>query len=631
MSGAPFAVGGPIAAYVDAKTHFTSDLYSFAAVVRCEIASARREARDQVNLFYTLEKHALAKKTAGLPFLVYEGKQWTYREVYDISLRHGQWLKTRFGIAPKEVVALDFMNSAVFIFLWMGLWSIGAYPAFINYNLSGKALLHCVTTSAARVVLIDERVSSHFTADALDFPSLKSPEMVVYTTPIRQEVLSYQPIRLPDSCRSGDLLHHMGLLIFTSGTTGFPKAAVVSWRKMILCAEWVTRWLGLARTDRVYTCMPLFHTTAALLGFCATLVCGCTLIIGHRFSNRTYWSEVRTHGATVVQYVGETLRYLLAAPPQRDPTTGEDLDRKNKVRLAYGNGLRSDIWEEFQERFGVETVAEFYSATESTSATWNICNNGFRVGAIGFSGLLASFLLRSRIAIVKVDWENETPLRDPQKGNFCTRVPRGEPGELLFRIRDPSAIEKEYQGYFQNSIASQSKIMNNVIERGDAYFRTGDIIRWDKEGRWWFCDRIGDTYRWKSENVSTAEVSDVLGTHPAVQEANVYGIQLPHHEGRAGCATLVLKGGQDETVLDEVAKHVMERLPPYAVPIFIRVTEKVQTTGTNKQLKQTLRAEGANPKNIMSSGDRVFWLRDGRYVKFDDHAWQTLEAGRAKL
>ncbi|KAI4158620.1 MAG: hypothetical protein LQ342_007272 [Letrouitia transgressa] len=423
----------------------------------------------------------------------------------------------------------------------------------------------------------------------------------------------------------------MGLLIFTSGTTGFPKAAVVSWRKMILCAEWVTRWLGLAQTDRVYTCMPLFHTTAALLGFCATLVCGCTLIIGHRFSNRTYWSEVRTHGATVVQYVGETLRYLLAAPPQIDSTTGEDLDRKNKVRLAYGNGLRPDIWKQFQERFGVETVAEFYSATESTSATWNICNNGFRVGAIGFTGLLASFLLRSRVAIVKVDWEKETPLRDPQKGNFCTRAPRGEPGELLFRIRDPSAIEKEYQGYFQNPIDSQSKIMSDVIEKGDAYFRTGDIIRWDKEGRWWFCDRIGDTYRWKSENVSTAEVSDVLGTHPAVQEANVYGIQLPHHEGRAGCAALVLKGGQDETSLDEVAKHVIERLPRYAVPIFLRLTEKVQTTGTNKQQKQTLRAEGVDPKRVISSGDRIFWLRDGRYLKFDDHAWQALEAGMAKL
>lgn len=523
----------------------------------------------------------------------------------------------------------------------LGLWSIGAYPALVNYNLTGAPLLHCLSTSTARIVFIDEEIADKFTGEVTSalssttFRDGKGPmEIVTFNSAIASEIIStVTGVREPDASRSGDPVHAMAVLIFTSGTTGFPKAAIVSWAKMTVGGEYVSRWLGLGKKDRFYTCMPLYHATATILGFATCLVSGCALVVGHRFSNRTFWPEVRESHATIIQYVGETLRYLLAAPPQRDPITGEDLDKKHNVRIAFGNGLRPDVWKRVQDRFGIEAIAEFYSATEATSGTWNLSRNDFAAGAIGRNGILNSLLLKSQSKIVQLDWESELPFRDPKNDNFCVQVPRGQPGELLFKIADPGNMSRVFQGYFNNAKASKSKIIRSVFKKGDAYFRTGDVVRFDKEGRWWFSDRIGDTFRWKSENVSTAEVSEVLGTHSAIEEANVYGVKIPHHEGRAGCAVVKRSGGRevDQKDLGSVAAHVNERLPRYAVPLFLRVTKNMQATGNNKQQKHVFRAQGVKPETIRADGDQIFWLKGGTYESFDDDAWMTLEAGRVKL
>lgn len=627
-------------AYINARTGLLHDLSTLVGLCKAKVYCNLREYRDQCNLFYTLERHAFARRTANHPFLIYEDKAWTFREVYDTVLKYGTWLKTRYSVAPKEVVALDLMNRPEYIFMWLGLWSIGAYPALINYNLTGAPLIHCLTISTARIVFVDEEISDKFTAEvhgAITSPTFRDGKGPMETvsfnhTTASHIVSSITGVREPDSARSGVPIHHIASLNYTSGTTGFPKAAIVSWGKTIIGSEFVYRWLGLGRDDRFYTCMPLYHSTAAILGFGTCLAAGCTLVLGHRFSNRTFWPEVRDSHATIIQYVGETLRYLLAAPPQKDPASGENIDRKNNVRLAFGNGLRADVWKRFQDRFGVEGIAEFYSATEGAGGTWNLSYNDFAVGAIGRSGILSSFLFSKRCAIVRIDWETEAPFRDPKNHNFCSRVPPGEPGELIFKL-DQSNIARGYQGYLNNAKASESKILRSVFEKDDAFFRTGDVVRWDKEGRLWFCDRIGDTFRWKSENVSTTEVSEVLGTHPAVDEANVYGVELPHHEGRAGCATVMFNGGQDvdQKVLDGVAAHVKGRLPRYAVPLFIRVTKMMQATGNNKQQKHLLRAEGVDPARTRSSGDQMFWLKGGTYQAFEDNDWTTLEAGRVRL
>ncbi|KAL8948206.1 MAG: hypothetical protein Q9222_005581 [Ikaeria aurantiellina] len=641
----PSAIAAPVllasGAYINARTHLLDDLTSIYNLFLARSFTALYEHRDRSNLFYVLESHALSKRTAKHPFLIYQGKTWTFREVYDRVLQHGTWLKATFNIAPKEIVALTFMNCPEFIFLWMGLWSIGAYPAVINYNLTGAPLIHCLATSTARIVLVDEEISARFTSEvisAITSPSFragKGPmEMTVFTPQLASHITSsVVGQREPDSSRAGDPSHHMAALIFTSGTTGFPKAAVVSWAKITVGGEFVSRWLGLTRKDRFYTCMPLYHSTASILGMGTCLIRGTTFVLGHRFSNRTFWPDVRDSQTTVIQYVGETLRYLLAAPPEKDPVTGENLDMKNNVRLAFGNGLRPDVWKRTQERFGIEAIAEFYSATEGTSATWNLSRNDFRAGAIGHNGLLSSTLLQARAAIVQIDWENEIPFRDPNNNNFCSRVPRGQPGELLFRIDNLDDISRTFQGYFNNTKATESKVMRSVFVKGDGYFRTGDVVRWDEQGRWWFCDRIGDTFRWKSENVSTAEVSEVLGMHPVISEANVYGVEIPHHEGRAGCAAIVCNDGNgemDQEALNGVAKHVKEGLPRYAVPLFLRVTKNMEATGNNKQQKHLLRGQGVEPGKIGGS-DRMFWMREGTYKAFTEKDWETLRAGEVKL
>ena len=375
--------------------------------------------------------------------------------------------------------------------------------------------------------------------------------------------------------------------------------------------------------------MPVYHSTATILGVIPCLYIGTTLILGHKFSNRTFWPEVRANNATIIQYVGESCRYLLAAPPQIDPMTGENMDKKNDVRLAFGNGLRPDVWDRFKERFGIETIAEFYSATEGAGATWNLSSNSYAAGAVGRHGTLVHLLLYSKAAIVEVDLETELPKRDPKNHNFCTRVPTNTPGELLYGL-EPDNIEKNYAGYYGNEKASKSKIMRDVLSKGDAWFRTGDIVRMDHDHRTWFCDRIGDTFRWKSENVSTNEVSEVLGVHPAIVDANVYGVELPNHDGRAGCVATVFNGEVNQQLLHDVAVHAGKKLPRYAVPLFLRVTKEVQATGNNKRQKHVLRNQGVDPAKV-DGGDEMFWLRDGRYVRFDKRAWDRLRAGEVKL
>ena len=383
------------------------------------------------------------------------------------------------------------------------------------------------------------------------------------------------------------------------------------------------------RPDRYYTSMPLYHASAFQLGFHICLLSGTTLVLGHKFSASNFWNEVIAGEATKIQYVGETLRYLLAVPPRPDDRT------RHKVRLAFGNGLRPDVWDKFRTRFGVETVAEFYGATESLGASFNKSRNTFSSGAIGQAGLLGTLLGKLRQTVVKVDWETEAPYRDPKTG-FGIEVPRGEPGELLFKM-DPADIGAKYQGYFGNKKASDSKVLRDVISKGDAWFRSGDVIKIDHEGLTWFMDRIGDTFRWRSENVSTAEVAQVLGEHPAVLEANVYGVAIPNHEGRAGCAAVLLKDIDSnthpvpESLLESLAQYVKNSLPRYAVPVFLRVVTQVMATGNNKQQKHVLRQEGIDPEKV--GEDRIFYLKPNgsRYEPFEKSEWQAVKSGSVKL
>jgi acyl-CoA synthetase (AMP-forming)/AMP-acid ligase II len=611
-----------VGAYLNAKGSLFYDAQLIRSVAPSLLTMYWNEYRGRINSFYRLESLATSRSSADRAFLLFDNERYTYARTYDYVLRYGHWLKTHLGVEKGEIVALDFQNTDHFVFLWLALWEIGAKPAFINYNLTSKALIHCVKRANTRLMLIDPNVADNISSDVRS--ELPNVQFTVFDPALAKQALHSDPVRYPDSLRDDQTLEDMALLIYTSGTTGLPKAAVVSWAKVFITGAFTSRWIGTKTSDIYYISMPLYHSTATLMGFGHVLAAGATLALGRKFSTSQFWNEVRKHNATIIMYVGETCRYLLSAPPS-------PLDRQHNVRIAFGNGLRPDVWNRFKDRFGVPTIAEFYGATEGSFATWNLSRNDFTVGAIGRNGWLYSLALSRSVVLVEVDMETDEPLRDPKSG-FCKRVKPGEPGELLFAL-PPDQVEKRFQGYYGDKSATNKKVMRDVFKKGDAWFRTGDMVRWDSEGRVYFTDRIGDTFRWKSENVSTAEVAHILGSHPAVHEANVYGVQLPHHEGRAGCAAVVFAEGQkvDEETLKGIAAHVSKNLPKYALPLFLRVIDgtAMQTTGTNKQQKHNFRNDGVDPERTGS--DAVYWLRNGMYVRFTPREWTELNGGRVRL
>ena len=413
------------------------------------------------------------------------------------------------------------------------------------------------------------------------------------------------------------------LRIFTSGTTGLPKAAAVSWTKPLSGVRVFSSLLGLKKDDRFFTALPLYHTSGSVIGVLQALGPGCAAVVSPKFSSRTFMRQVSETKATAVQYIGEMCRYLVSSPPT-------PYDQAHNVRVAFGNGMRQDVWQRFKDRFNIGEIVEFYGATEGTAACFVSSRNDYLRGVVGRQGLITRTLMQNFV-IVKHDHNTDEPLRDSKTG-FCMKSPTNEPGELIHPL-DANAIEEKYQGYFGNDKASMSKILRDVFKKGDAYYRTGDLQRRDDEGRLWFTDRIGDTFRWKSENVSTAEVSEAVGSHPAIQEANVYGVELPNHDGRAGCVALVLMNGQklDVVLARSLAEHVRKRLPRYAVPIFLRLRKHVEVTGTLKHQKVALRNEGVDPARM--GEDELYWLEPGaeKYTGFGQKEWQRVVGGSAKL
>ncbi|WYZ43805.1 hypothetical protein EsH8_VII_000241 [Colletotrichum jinshuiense] len=627
----PLALAVPAAvaaySYVNARTSLWYDRKLLSCALPATLTALWRERTDRLNQFYVLERAAQNKASANRTFIIFEGKSYTYRETYEQVLKYGTWLRERFGVKPKDIVAINFQNSDVFVFLWFGLWSIGAKPAFINYNLTGKPLAHCAKAATTKLMLIDPNIAANVGDDVRS--ELDSVQFVVLDDSLHKEIAAIKPRRAPDSDRSEDQYQNLAILIYTSGTTGMPKPAIVSWAKCIVGGVFTSRFTNNSAKDVYYTSMPLYHSSAALLGFGNVLEANGTICIGRKFSTKVFWEEVRSSKATIIQYVGETCRYLLAAAPQVDSVTGECLDKKHNVRVAFGNGLRPDVWNRFRDRFGIDTIAEFYAATEGSFGTWNLSRNDFAKGAVGRNGMLYSLIMGLDVALAEMDENNEAPLREKKTG-LCKPAKAGEPGELMFRL-SPKDLERRFQGYYGNPDATKAKIMRDVFSKGDAWFRTGDVVRWDREGRLYFSDRIGDTFRWKSENVSTQEVGEALGLHAAVQEANVYGVELPHHDGRAGCAAVVLHRQPSDEVLQSIAQHVKQSLPKYALPIFMRVMppEAMQTTGTNKQQKHGLRALGVKPGSADTGV--VFWLKNDTYVPFSERDWNELNGGRVKL
>jgi fatty-acyl-CoA synthase len=560
-----------------------------------------------------------ARRSARRPFLRFEGHEWSYGEANAAANRIAHWALER-GVRRGQTVALLMQNRPEFLFVWLGVAKTGATIALLHAEARGAALAHALRESGARLLVLGAECTESFaTLDpelraALEVHVLAEPAQPDLALPpgaksLDEESTGMSPWdpdrRVRAEVRGGDPL----FLIYTSGTTGLPKAARFSHSRFMGGGTYALL-AGFSRRDVLYCALPLQHTVGGVMCVNAVLRTGATLALSRRFRAGRFWQEAAETRATAFQYVGELCRYLLAQPPG-------PFDRAHRVRLAVGNGLRADVWPLFQERFRVPRIVEFYGATESNVSMLNLAG---RVGSVGRP------VPGTQVALVRFDPEREAPLRDA--AGRCSRCADGEAGELLGRIRDGRTAAGRFEGYTSRE-ASEKKILRDVFESGDTWFRTGDLLRCDADGFYTFVDRIGDTFRWKGENVSTEEVSRALDAFPAIAQSVVYGVEVPGNEGRAGMAALLLREGES---LDAAAlyRHVEQALPPFARPALLRVTGGFESTATLKLKKAPLREAGFDPAR---SPDPLF-VRDDQaksFVSLTPERHARLAAGTLRL
>lgn len=611
------AVGGAYVAYkvLDSKHQITNDLRLARRLLPLKRFIKAKYA-DGWN--FAMQWNATAKKYANKTCVLFDNQSYTFREMDQASNRIANWAAAS-GLKRGDRVALVMENRPEFIMCMIGFAKAGVVLAMINNNLRSRSLVHCIKVSNAKIAVFGGEVvealaevkdqltalgvrPSLWGATLEGVPSI-DPELASAST---------EPVH-PSMYNTVTLFDDFGY-IYTSGTTGLPKAAVIKHAKMVGFGAFFCHAFQVTSADTIYTCLPLYHSAGGGCGVGMMVYGGATIVIRRKFSASKFWREVAHYKCTVVQYIGELCRYLLGTPPS-------EYDAKHRVRIAIGNGLRPDIWDEFQARFNVPEIGEFYGATEGNVALINHCVDRASRGTVGRYGTIMMKALG--VKIVKFDVAEEAPVRGPD--GFCIPCKPGEPGEMLGLIK-PDDPTTQFQGY-TDAKASAKKVMTDVFVKGDKYFRTGDLLMRDSNGYFHFVDRIGDTFRWKGENVSTTEVAEALSVFPGVLECNVYGAAIPGKDGRACMAAMVL---DDSVDLDGLLKHARKELPSYAVPLFIRKLPEIEITGTFKHRKVTLRKEGFNPNTIT---DSLLWLNPDtdKYEPLDNAAFVKITTGGARL
>uniref|UniRef100_A0A8C6VWX1 long-chain-fatty-acid--CoA ligase n=1 Tax=Nothobranchius furzeri TaxID=105023 RepID=A0A8C6VWX1_NOTFU len=543
-------------------------------------------------------------------FLVFEGSSYTYSQADKESNKVARALLTHANLKEGDTVALFLGNEPYYVWTWLGLAKLGCVSSLLNYNIRSKSLIHCFSCCEAKVVITSAELCG---AIEEVLPTLREQGIRVFVLSEKSDVEGIESLSdkiqqasdqpLSPQLRANVNLKSPMLYIYTSGTTGLPKAAVINHGK-VWRASFLQYMIGVQSSDVIYLYLPLYHTAGFLMGFSGAIERGLTIVLRRKFSVSNFWADCRKDNVTVIQYIGEIMRYLCNTP------------KDHKVRLAFGNGIRGDTWNDFLDRFGNIRICECYGATESNIGFVNYVG---KVGAIGKEHFLHK---RSYpYALIRYDTEKEEPVRDAR--GFCIEVPEGETGLLVSKIGE----QTPFSGYAKNKQQTEKKKLKDVFVKGDLYFNSGDLLRIN-EGFVYFQDRIGDTFRWKGENVATTEVADHLLAVDFVEEANVYGVKVPGHEGRIGMAALKLKENMDFEA-KSIYDHVKYFLPSYARPRFIRIQDSVAVTGTFKQLKVKLAEEGFNP-NIIK--DPLFFLDDSKgYIPMTKEIFDSILEGTLKL
>ncbi|RVE75619.1 hypothetical protein OJAV_G00000500 [Oryzias javanicus] len=556
------------------------------------------------------------------PALIYEatGEVWSFRHLQEKCHAVAHWALEQ-GWAEGDVVALLMESQPLVVALWLGLAMVGVEAAFINYNLRQDSLLHCISVSGARAVVFGAELTEALSEVSgslqlsMGFFISGEEEDTPRLCRLKPQNLDARLDQLPKHQPVYKLKKEFNdrlFYIYTSGTTGMPKAAIVVHSRYFRIAAFGFHSFGMQHDDIIYNCLPLYHSAGTVMGVGQCLLFGLTVVIRRKFSASRFWDDCVKYNCTVIQYIGEICRYLLAQPLRSSET-------RHRVRLAIGNGLRASVWEEFVQRFKIQRVGEFYGATECNCSLINIDG---KVGACGFnSRILPSFY---PIRLVRVQEDHKELLRDSQ--GLCIPCLPGEPGMLVGRINSTDPLRR-FDGYCDQASTNQ-KIAYNVFEMGDAAYVSGDVLVMDEYGYMYFKDRSGDTFRWRGENVSTMEVEGVLSGLLGHTDVAVYGVSVPGVEGSAGMAALAHTGEQMD--LDTFLTAVRQALPSYARPVFLRLMPSVDTTGTFKILKIRLQREGYKPNE---SSDRMYFLngRADRYEPVTEELYEAINEGRVSL
>ena len=570
---------------------------------------------DNASLAHSFEQSV--EKFKNKDFIFFEDETWTYSEINNTANILAHKL-IEDGISHGDKVILFMENRPSYVSTILALNKIGAIGVLINTSLKGEPLIHCINSSNSKKCIFGAELSGslegvlssiNITAKSdiywvQDLPYGNCPE---WATDINEILDLSKTDNLSET--NNVTAKDIAFYIFTSGTTGVPKAALFPNVKIVASSTNITRGgYRMNSEDCLYNCLPLYHSTGMMLGLCACIHVGASTFIKRKFSASSFWKEVKKYNTTAFIYVGELCRYLSL----QDPV---DEEKDNHITKMVGNGLRPDLWDCFRNRFCVDRICEIYGASEGNGFFMNLLNKDQTIG-----------MTNNKIELLEYDI-GENKLKKDIDGNFI-RVRENQPGLALVEI-GPNAI---FNGYTDKK-ASDEKIFRNVFNDGDSWFNTGDILKTMDVGfalgrkHYQFVDRVGDTFRWKSENVSTNEVAEILNLFNQVNMANVYGVKIPKSEGRAGMVAFNCE--LKEFKWSDFSKFVAEKLPKYAQPVFIRIIKELETTGTFKLKKNDLREEAYHLDKI--KGDQIYIKKPGNssYEILDKSYYDIIMSGEA--
>ena len=545
--------------------------------------------------------------------LIYEDRPVSYGELDTLAARYAT-LARAAGLREGAVAAVMVENRPEFFAAWMGLAKIGVAAALLNTFARKRALVHALRVTGARVVFVGAECLAQWLEVAPDLAGVQVfvirdgdvplPPLPAGCVDLASVIEAQVPLASAAEHRRNVQPTDACFLVFTSGTTGLPKAARLSHRRYLGVGEGWKAIADLGPDDVFYCALPLFHGAALLSLFSTAIAAGGTTLVRRKFSTSGFWPDVHRHRATVFQYVGEVSRYLVNAPVREG-------EARHSLKVLLGSGMGIDVWQQFTRRFGAHLrIFEGWGATESNGNMTNFDNRPGSCGRIPFRD-------RSHLRLVRFDPGTETHPRNAA-GQFI-ECAAGEAGELICQIsRADGTIVSPFEGYTDEA-ETQKKILADVFEPGDRWWRSGDLFRRDEDDYYYFVDRIGDTFRFKAENVSTTEVTQQLSQGlPEIELLNVYGVPVPALGGQAGMAAIVMKPGRefDAAKLYEVATR---ELPHYAVPLFVRISREAEMTANFKLRKVDLRSQGYDPRKV---ADPLYVLshRLRTYVPLDEAA-----------